>query len=154
MHENPIVKHPAQAVLKAKSYFCECSDIVFSSVVFVAFKQLPYRERKVQRKQQRKPERQRGYSQESLLTYRGTHDKVLWQNHSPWESKPGFLHTRMRTLPQCFLICGEDSLCLVTSHLALQSCCAVVSFSLFFSLLFSFLYYSGGFHYQSAGMKW
>ena len=50
MHANLIVKHPAQPVLKAKSYFCECSDLVFSHVVFVPFKQLPYRERKDQRK--------------------------------------------------------------------------------------------------------
>lgn len=41
---------PDQAAVTAKSSSCECSDTVFSCLVFVSFKQLPSRERKGQRK--------------------------------------------------------------------------------------------------------
>lgn len=94
MHENLIVKHPVQAILKAKSCFCECSDTVFSGSFFVPFKQLSSRERKDQRNKQRKKTRGRGY----YLDLGITADLLETQGRSILGkslalSKPGFLHT-------------------------------------------------------------
>lgn len=93
MHENLIVKHLVQALLKAKSRFCECSDTVFSGLIFGPFKQLPFRERKDQRNKQRKKTRGRGYLDLGI-----TADLLETQRRSTLGkslalSKPGFLHS-------------------------------------------------------------
>ena len=87
-----MVKHPAQAVLKVKSCFCQRSDTVSSCLVFVPFKQLYYREGKDQQKSRERELEKEGiiWARESVLTYRET-QSASTLDRSLALSKPGFL---------------------------------------------------------------
>ena len=91
-HTNLMVKHPAQAVLKVKSCFCQRSDTVSSCLVFVPFKQLYYREGKDQQKSRERELEKEGiiWARESVLTYRET-QSASTLDRSLALSKPGFL---------------------------------------------------------------
>lgn len=119
--ENLIVKRPTQAVLKAKSCFCQCSDTVSSCLVFVPFKQLSYWERKDQTKSRERELEREGivWTRESLLTYRET-QSASTLDKSLALSKPAFHHIGNDEDAASVLSDlwgGEFLLCFVSSYL-------------------------------------
>ena len=90
-HTHLIVKHPAQAVLKAKFCFCPRSDTISACLVFAPFKQLYYREGKDQQKSRERELEKEGiiWARGSVVTYRET-QSASTLHRSLALSKPGF----------------------------------------------------------------